>query len=295
MQNLYTISTRDGVRGAGLTAGEKFSVFYHDLFDFPLSFSEVIRWLPHRPSRDQGGEVAQVVHKKSFYYLKGREGLIYKRILRKRISVKKLEIAKSASKILFFLPGIKMVGVTGSLTMGNSTDDSDIDLMIVTKVGSLWTTRLFAYMVIHAFGFIVRKPNDWHQRDRLCLNMWFDESDLIWQKKDRNIYTAHEIGQILPLVNKDKTYEKFLQCNRWILGFWPNCVRVGSTKYAVRSTNILNTLYDVLSGWFEPVAFKLQYWYMKPKMTREVATATRALFHPQDWGRVVLDRIKSFS
>ena len=56
--------------------------------------------------------------------------------------------------------------------------------------------------------------------------MWLDESDMVWQRKDRNIYTAHEIAQIVPLINKDKTYEKFLSHNRWILDFWPNAVKI---------------------------------------------------------------------
>ena len=293
MQNLYTTSTGNMANQARLAAGEKFSIIYHNLFDFPLNFSEIIKWSSHRSFCDYGGKVVKVAHKNGFYYLEGREGLIYKRTLRKRISAKKLEIAKKASRLLSFLPGIKMVAVTGSLAMQNSTDESDIDLMIITKKGVLWTTRLFAYVVIHAFGFSARKPNDLHQRDKLCLNMWLDESDLVWQKKDRNIYTAHEIGQILPLVNKDKTFEKFLFENKWILDFWPNSVRISNFESGIWSEktkfNILDSIFLVI----EKICYWVQIQYMRPKMTREVATATRALFHPQDWGKVVLRRLSS--
>jgi len=293
MQNLYTTSMGSRAGQARLAAGEKFSIVYHNLFDFPLNFLEIIKWSPHRSFCDYGGNVVKVAHKDGFYYLEGREGLIYKRTLRKRISAKKLEIAKKASRLLSFLPGVKMVGVTGSLAMGNSIDESDIDLMIITKKSSLWTTRIFVHLLICLFGIPRRKPFDKDQKDRLCLNVWLDEGDLVWQKKDRNIYTAHEIGQILPLVNKDKTYEKLLHKNKWILDFWPNSVRISNFESGIWSEktkfNILDSIFLVI----EKICYWVQIQYMRPKMTREVATATRALFHPQDWGKVVLRRLSS--
>jgi hypothetical protein len=39
------------------------------------------------------------------------------------------------------------------------------------------------------------------------------------------------------------------------------------------------------------IAFEIQYQHMKSKMTRETVTRTRALFHPHDWGKVVLNVI----
>jgi len=267
-----------------LNFNEKASVLYHDLFDYPLNFSDLIKWqLAKTPAINQNFEV---VNKRGFYFLKEREGLIYKRLLRRRISVKKMKIAQGASKVLSLLPGIKMVAVTGSLAMENSSEESDIDLMIVTQKGTLWTTRLLSYFVLSIMRFALRSPNDSHQKDKLCLNIWLDEGNLAWFKKDRNLYTAHEIAQIVPLVNKDKTYEKFLFQNRWILNFWPSAAKVQRIKYKVQSGSFLSTA-------LEPVAFWLQYKHMKPKMTREVVTKTRAVFHPRDWGEVVLGRLSS--
>src|SRR3990167_2445182 len=91
MQNLYTTSMGSRAGQARLAAGEKFSIVYHNLFDFPLNFLEIIKWSPHRSFCDYGGNVVKVAQKDGFYYLEGREGLIYKRTLRKRISAKKLE------------------------------------------------------------------------------------------------------------------------------------------------------------------------------------------------------------
>lgn len=292
MLNLYTISTKKENSQENLLDNEKTSILYHDLFDYPLSFPDLIRWKSGK-SFSSGKSEFSIAIKRGYYFLDGHEGLIYKRLLRKRISAKKMSIAKRAAKVLSLTPGIKMVAVTGSLAMENSSEESDIDIMIITKAGALWTTRAFVYFALHVFGFTTRKPNDNYQKDKLCLNMWLDEDDLVWKKYDRNAYTSHEIAQIVPLVNKDKTYEKFLFTNKWILSYWPSAVRVQSTKYNAQRPNILSTMYYVLSTTLESVAFKLQYQHMKSKITREVVTKTRALFHPQDWGKVVLSRLSS--
>jgi D-beta-D-heptose 7-phosphate kinase/D-beta-D-heptose 1-phosphate adenosyltransferase len=263
---------------------EKASVLYHNLFDYPLNLPDLIKWKAGKQLPTTNFQLP-VTNKNGYFYLEGREGLIYKRLLRKRISAKKNKIAQKASHVLSFIPGVKMVAITGSLAMENSSEESDIDLMIITRKGALWTTRAFTYMVIHAFGLAARKPNDLRQKDKLCLNMWLDESDLVWPKKDRNLYTAHEIAQIVPLVNKNKTYEKFLFQNKWILGYWPHSVKIENYKLKIVNSR-------VGLGLLELIAYKIQLNHMRSRITREVITPTRAIFHPQDWGKVVLKKMK---
>jgi hypothetical protein len=127
--------------------------------------------------------------------------------------------------------------------------------------------------------------------------MWLDESDLIWSKKDRNLYTAHEIAQIVPLIDKEKTYERFLWKNKWILDFWPNSIRLQDTKILrykdTRAKNLVSGIQYLISKPIEKICYQLQLKYMKKKITREIITPTRALFHPQDWGKIVLKRLAS--
>ena len=216
----------------GLTINEKTSILYHNLFDYPLNLADLIRWTSGKQTLPNSSSVS-ILNKRGYYFMEGREGLIYKRILRKRISAKKMKMARKISKILSFVPGIKMIGITGSLAMENSAEEGDIDLMMVARRGNLWTTRLTVYLLINLLGIQKRSPKDKTQKDKACLNMWFDESDLVWSEKNRNMYTAHEIAQIIPLVNKDKTYEKFLFENRWILSFWPKAVKIKQIKNKV--------------------------------------------------------------
>lgn len=283
MPNLYKITAKSTETNR-FTNGELVSVTYHDIFDFPLTVQEMIKW---RADDDLTTEVSQlsIIGRDGFYFLEGKEGIIYKRTLRKRISERKMVIARKAAKILSLVPLIKMVAVTGSLAMENAGDDGDIDLMVVTESGKLWTGRLISHLLLRALGQKVRRAGEKEQKDKLCLNIWMDEKELSW-KKNRNIYTAHEIAQIVPLVNKDRTYEKLLDSNRWILDFWPYSVKINRQKK--QKVNPGNK-YD----WFELLAYKIQYSHMKSKITREVITPTRALFHPQDWGKIVISRLAS--
>lgn len=284
MLNLYSISGKNINPQKSLGECEKFSVYYHDIFDYPLTFAELIKWSGGKVlAKTQKGSV--IISKNGYFTLSGKEGLIYKRVLRERISVQKMEIAKKASKILSYIPSVKFVGVTGSLAMSNSSEESDIDLLIITENGKLWISRVLAYLLIGLSGIQTRRPFDKNQKDKLCLNMWLDESDLVW-KHPRNVYTAHEIGQILPLEDKKNTYGIFLEKNRWILEYWPNCVKINKSKFKTKNRTF-NT------GVIETLAFWLQRRHMKSKITREVVTKTRAVFHPNDWGKVVLSRLSS--
>jgi len=272
-----------------LGTSETASILYHDIFDYPLNVKEIIRWRVGKKGLSLFKKTKEVLNKDGLYCLKDKESLLYKRTLRERISNRKTEIAKKNASLLAKLPTVKGVFITGALAMNNAKEESDIDLMIITKRNRLWLTRLTSYLVLRMMNYAVRKPNDKDQKDKLCLNIWLDESALSWGKKDRNIYSAHEIAQVVPIVDKENVHQRFLQKNRWILDYWPSAVRLSSMQYVVRSMqkSILHSTFYVLLSWFNKLAFKLQYLYMKPKITREVVTLHKAIFHPRNWGKEI--------
>src|SRR3972149_4609407 len=267
----------------------QFSVFYHDIFNYPLTNEEINFWCPGKKFKDIRIKLEAVEEKDGFFYLKGKESLVVQRAKRQKLSAKKIEIAKKGADAVSFVPFVKLVGVSGALAMKNTEEDADIDLIIICKKCTLWITRLLVIFALDALGIPRRKAGDREEKDKLCLNMWMDEGDLVWDREDRNFYTAHEIAQILPLVNKDKTYERFIYLNRWVREYWPDAV--GQTKeMREKRTKERSLIFSVLNFFIYPlefVAFWVQYIYMKSKITREVVTPTRAIFHPRDWGKVV--------
>lgn len=262
------------------------AVVYHDLFDYPLTKKQLHKWSLHAKIASMG----KVENENGYYFVKGRGSLVSRRKRREKYSISKLVQAQKATKWISLVPSVKMVGLTGSLAMKNANKASDIDLLIITTSGTLWATRVLVYMVLTASPFSVRRPGERERENVLCLNMWLDEDDLATPKKNRNLYTAHEIAQIMPLANKSKAYEKLIAKNKWILGFWPNSVHIAkATKNQPQS----EASYVFILRLFEPIARLIQLKYMASKRTRETVTPTRAFFHPTDWGAKVTKKIKT--
>lgn len=251
-----------------LTSLKNISVRYHNIFDYKLTKDEAVKW-QYKKQRT----VVSGIKNKS-------------RLQREKYSEKKLEIAKRASKLISKVPTVLFVGITGSLAMMNASKNSDIDLIVITKSNFLWTTRFLVYFLVLVSGFSLRKPDQKNEKDKLCLNMWLDQTSLVWEKKDRNIYTAHEIAQIVPLVNKENIYEIFLSRNKWALDYWPNVVSIKKGIYhnqkSKHKTNVV-----------ERLLFFVQFQYMKNKITTEIVTRNKAIFHKNNWGKVVISKLAS--
>ncbi len=274
------------------------AVFYHNLFDFPLKEEEILRWQPGSKALEQVKNLPSFDYRDGFYFLKGRDDLIKKRLSRKRNSVGKLFLARKSALALASVPGVKMVALTGSLAMNNAKSEADIDLLIITAGGRLWLTRLSVYCFLVLTGLPVRRSGKKASKDRLCLNIWLDEKNLAWPREDRNIYTAHEIAQIVPLMDKNDFYWRFMNENRWILDYWPYALKIDNQKpmreeweKTERHNSFLVGIWSVI-GWFlEPLAYGFQAWYMKRKISREKISSGRAVFHPVDLSQKVLENL----
>jgi len=117
-------------------------------------------------------------------------------------------------QILKHLPFVLFVGVTGKSAMSGIDEKDDVDLFIVTKKDQLWTTRFVSIILAKILGI--------HTKNGVCLNLFFDESDITITQNKRNSYIAHEILQMKPMIDKANTYRKFLGNNQWIYRYFPN-------------------------------------------------------------------------
>jgi len=256
-------------------SSDSISVRYHDIFDYKLTKDDAIKWQ----------------YKNQKVTVKGNKTKT--RLEREAYSKKKLIIAKRACKLISKVPTVLFVGITGSLAMMNADKNSDIDLLIITRKNTLWTSRLLCYVVIWLYGYKTRRPEQSDEKDKLCLNMWLDETSLVWDRKDRNIYTAHEIAQVVPLVNKESVYENLLYLNKWILNYWPKAVRIKRIeKREKRLVKKLHTIRYTLYA-IEFIARQIQLLYMKNKITTEIVTHNKAVFHKNNWGKKILTRLKA--
>jgi hypothetical protein len=132
-------------------------------------------------------------------------------------SQKLLQTAAPLLIHLKYIPNIKFVGISGSLSMHNTSKEGDVDLFVITGHNAIWQTR-FLILLYKYILFLVNRP----MASKLCFNLFFSETGLLLSNSKQNEYTGHELLQLKPLINKEHIYENLLNENRWILKTFPN-------------------------------------------------------------------------
>ncbi|MBI2327160.1 hypothetical protein HYU92_02470 [Candidatus Curtissbacteria bacterium] len=292
---------------------------YHDIFDYPLTIREIHRYIINYQTPQKAVEKNvnvllnqhKIGERRGFYFLKNRSMIVSTRLKRQKYSIPKLKKAQFFAQILKFIPTVKLVAISGALSMGNSHKDDDIDLVIVSQKDLLWTTRFLTNVVLLPFKRTPLKntsqvvlsevegtPPGWKQTNRACLNVFLDESDL--KINPQNLYTAHEICQMKPLWDRNETYSQFIKANSWVKKFLPNWAptKMESGKWPparglwpagkIENRGHLNFHLPLTINYSPVENFlkKFQLWYMRPKITTEKVGDTQLFFHPkstQDW------------
>lgn len=264
---------------------------YADIFDYPLTPEEIVKFLVGESEVETEvvlnaltkiiTDSKQIYTDGEFYFLKGRNEIVELRKRRRGWSEKRWEIVRKTVNGLKIVPMIKMIGISGALAMNNCREEDDIDLLVVTSANCLWLTRLVIFLLIPLLGIKRRKPQEIEVKDKICFNLFLEENHL--KIEPENLFFAHEICQVKPLLNKGKTYEKFLWENRWVRKYLPNAVIFSNVAMQqCNNRSFIASLLDCFIVFLENLAFKLQYLYMKPRMTIERITLYQAFFHPQN-------------
>jgi predicted nucleotidyltransferase len=246
--------------------------------------------------KSQKLKVKSIVRQKSLLLDGEQKQLIDSYRKRQAITLKKMKQWRFRVyvKLLSLLPQIKLIGLSGSLAMQNAKEDDDIDLFIITAKDRLWTARLVAVFLAIVLGLkrprgVKKAPN------RVCLNLFFDLADLAVPKPKRSVFVAHEVLQMKPLVDKDNTYIRFLQANRWVYRFFPNGSKINlklkmqnsKFKFKIQNLKFLLTIFNLIIDSFELIFKKIQLYFIKKHRTTELITATQLWFHPEDFEKKV--------
>ena len=268
------------------------TLLYSDFFDYPLKEEEIYKYLitDKRIEKARFHKILKNLKapgnsEKGFYFLFGRKDLIAIRKNREKISLLKMQKAKKIIKILSLIPTIKLIGISGALSMKNSDKDDDIDIFVITKRGFVWTTRFLMVILLLALG-VYRNKNSKKYSDKICLNMLLDED---YMKLEKNLYIAHEITQLVPVFERDNAYENFLQENEWIKNFMVNVLKDNKNYFKKKSGIMEYVLIFVFNFFvFEKVSKFLQSCYMRKHITKEIIEDNVLRLHPFDYGYYML-------
>ncbi|OGK42039.1 hypothetical protein A2954_03535 [Candidatus Roizmanbacteria bacterium RIFCSPLOWO2_01_FULL_37_12] len=236
---------------------------------------------------------------------------------RQQISINKLSSWKFNLyvKLLSLVPPVKLVGLSGSVAMLNADEDHDIDLFIITAKNRLWTGRFIILILAQLLGLRRRREDntgkDEHvaggnpltdsgvqYKNKVCLNLFFDEKNLKIPKFKQTEYVAHEVLQMKPLIQKDDIYLRFIDPNKWVFDIFPN------SKIKFQSSNIesnrkrkvqINSVILILNlicnldfviwifNMVESILKNLQLKLITQHQTSEIVTDFQLWFHPDDF------------
>lgn len=261
---------------------------YGEIFSYPLTPAEMREWCVYYP-------IARVPQAP-------RVNPKLARLRKKRASwsVKKWRIVARVASRLRFIPTVSLIGVTGGLAMNNADRGDDIDLIIITPPHALWMTRAMVTLMLELLN-VRRRRGERLVADRICANMYMVAGSLAIPRHERDLYSAHEVLQMVPVFARGGVYKKFLDANSWVKKFLPNAwkskYKGASMKYIGKKDPIwfsllLHTSYYILRL-LEVPSKQAQLLYMQKNRTTEVISATTLRFHPRDarvWVREALAR-----
>lgn len=233
------------------------ALVYSDIFEYPLTAGELHRFLIKPASRHAVEECAagmkDVNCRAGYYYLAGRGEIVEIRKRREDASHEVLKRAIVYGHILAAFPFIRMVAVTGSLAVLNLSKNPDMDFMLVTAHGRVWTARAFAIIL----GRIARFFGD-----TMCPNIIVSERMLAWPLHD--LYSARELCQMVPIAGND-VYLRLFAANAWVGSFLPNANPVPAAILSDEKKSRLNIFESLLQT---KIGSGLESWEMTRKIAR---------------------------
>lgn len=130
---------------------------------------------------------------------------VYERMLWKKVQV--------YQKIFSYIPWVRTICICNSLAMNACHAGSDIDLFIITEQQRLWTARI--YLTLLTTLLWLRKTKQRHA-GTFCLSFFvsLDETHFSDIALENDIYFAYWLETLIPIINKNKSYEIFLQRNK---------------------------------------------------------------------------------
>jgi hypothetical protein len=246
---------------------------YFDIFQYPLTVDETTKFL-YKLEPDQHhvemtlNESKLITRRGSYYQLKGEQDHISTRHDRDIIAKGLWKRIDRFRWIFNITPYLRMAAICNNLSTNNTSNTSDIDLLIITKPGRLFISRLILTFWLHIFG--VRRHGD-KVSGRFCLSFFATEGTLqceYIEKKPYDLYLAYWLQTLEPIAGSRLTYEKILDDNEeWAKKFFKRRLLYNmhhfkeSPKWAVLIKGWQEKLWD--TKWGQKLENKLTEWQLK--------------------------------
>lgn len=246
----------------------------------------------------EGEDLRRIIeHSSGYYFLNGESHLVEKRIEKNKISNSKIKRLRKVVQFLRFIPFVRMILVTGRISMKNAEQESDWDLLVVLKGGRIWTGRTLVTIFTHLLG---KRRYGRKVEDRVCLNYFLTTESL--EITDKNIFSSSEYMFCIPMFDSDGYYERFQLKNHWIknirmnyyINETSNLRRVNDSEFSSKVRCYLEKLLDSdkLENFLRNIEKKKIENNPKTKMEGSFIEATddALIFLPKPQGPLVFEK-----
>ncbi|EKE14160.1 MAG: hypothetical protein ACD_12C00652G0001 [uncultured bacterium] len=134
-------------------------------------------------------------------------------------------------------------------------------------------------------------------KNKVCLNLFFDERDLKVPRFKQTEFVGHEVLQMKPIVVKDNIYERFLEANQWVYKLFPNAILPvipapdrsrGQAPAGIQNYRLDPRLHgDDIFNFIESQLKKFQLRSINKHKTTEIITPSQLWFHPDDFEKKI--------
>lgn len=162
--------------------------------------------------------------------------------------------AMNSAKWFEYIPFVEFVAVCNYLPIGIADQESDIDVLIVTKVNRIFIARLFTTVVLHVLRL---RRHGKRVRGRFCLSFYVNEAFLDFSDLliDNDIYFAYWLLALHPIYGDISIYENIQSENQnWLKAFFAE-KRTGKFELINNKSFIKNVIEKFLSkklgNWLE--------------------------------------------
>jgi hypothetical protein len=240
------------------------TVAYADIFQYPMTQAEVHFYLTGvkaSPTEVYASldyirsRLGLLDFRDGYYTLPGRIGLVTMRQERRQTAARMWPEAIHYGRLISRLPFVRMVAVTGSLSMDNVDPQADLDYFIVTRQGRLWLTRAMVILLVRWAAI---------RGTVLCPNYFLSENSLALE--DRNLFTAHELVQMIPISGLS-IYARMRLLNSWVIKYLPNARNTWQTgeNPDLKQSFLQRTGEFILQA---PIFNRLEKWEMDRKIRK---------------------------
>lgn len=302
------------------------TVVYYDCLDYPLTAFEIWKYLIRSQetgdsNQEEKNNLLDIINclegeklrkfteeYRGFYFLKGRQELVDKRLESNKISEEKLKIIKKVVWFLRLVPFMRMIAITGRVAMKNADKKSDLDLLIALKHRHIFTGRLLVTLMVHILG---RRRYGKKIKNRICLNYFITTESLEISTKD--LFSSSEYFFARPIFGF-KVFRKFQMKNSWIKNYHPNyTISEIADSCLIKDSGFskkIRKMGEKIFGW-EFLEKQLKKWQMEriakdPRTHKEgsmvEANDNELIFLPEPQGPVVfegfqkrIEELKNFS